>query len=80
MSGVQCQQIKVKGSEISKAVEAGCQVMIHRTAGKGFPVLLDYSLSKSIVVAAVQRVLGPTLLYARGGEKKNVARQRWRGG
>ena len=44
ISGVQCQQIKVKkndDAELSKAVEAGCQVLMQRTADSGFPVLFD---------------------------------------
>ena len=47
MTGVQCQQIKVKkndDAELSKAVEAGCRVMTQRTAGSGFPVLLESSV------------------------------------
>merc|ERR1712012_651957 len=46
MSGVQCQQIKVKkndDAELSKAVEDGCRVMMRRMAGSGFPVLLESS-------------------------------------
>ena len=80
MSGVQCQQIKVKkddDAELSKAVEDGCQVMMQRMAGSGFPVLLANnsvpSMSTSIVVAAVQRVVGPALLYTLDGQEKNEA-------
>ena len=77
MSGVQCQQIKVKKNDdakLSKAVVHGCQVMMQRTAGSGFPVLLkSYSVSKSIVVAVVQRVVGPALLYTSIGREKNEA-------
>ena len=80
MSGVQCQQIKVKkddDAELSKAVEDGCQVMMQRMAGSGFPVLLANnsvpSTSTSIVVAAVQRVAGPALLYTLDGREKNEA-------
>ena len=76
MSGVQCQQIKVKkndDAELSKAVEDGCRVMMQRTAGSGFPVLLDYTVSRSTVVAAVQRVVGPVLLYTYDGREKNEA-------
>ena len=81
MSGVQCQQIKVKrnkltkrdDAEFSKVVEDGCRVMIQRTAGRGFPVLLDNHVSTSVVVAAVQRVVGPALLYTQNGSEKNQA-------
>ena len=77
ISGVQCQQIKVKkndDAEISKAVEDGCRVMMQRTAGSGFPVLLEsYRVSTSTVVAAVQRVVGPALLYTSRGREKNEA-------
>ena len=77
MSGVQCQQIKVKRNdhaELSKAVEDGCQVMMQRTAGSGFPALLEFSnLSASTVVAAVQSVVGTALLYTGDGSKKNEA-------
>merc|ERR1712107_176403 len=76
ISGVQCQQIKVKkddDAELSKAVEAGCRVMLQRTAGSGFAVLLNGWVSKSIVVAAVQRVVGPALLYTQDGSEKNEA-------
>ena len=78
MSGIQCQQIKVKkndDAELSKAVEDGCRVMMQRTAGSGFPVLIDHSssVSRSTVVAAVQRVVGPALLYTCNGSEKNEA-------
>ena len=78
ISGVQCQQIKVKkndDAELSKAVEHGCQVMMQRMAGCGFPVLLenDASLSTPTVVATVQRVVGPALLYTYMGTEKNEA-------
>ena len=78
MSGVQCQQSKVKkndDAELSKAVEHGCQVMMQRMAGCGFPVLLenDASLSTPTVVATVQRVVGPALLYTYMGTEKNEA-------
>merc|ERR1712211_213153 len=76
MSGVQCKQIKVKNddAELSKAVEGGCQVMMQRTTSSGFPVLLDKSsVSTSIAVAVVQRVVGPALLYTRDGLEKNEA-------
>ena len=76
MSGVQCQQIIVKendDAELSKAVEHGCRMMMQRTAGSGFPVLLDYGVSGSIVVASVQRVVGPALLYTYNGKEKNEA-------
>merc|ERR1712211_159250 len=76
-SGVQCQQIKVKTgnqAELSKAVEAGCQVMLQRTAGSGFPVLIkNHHTPVWQVVAAVQRVAGPALLYTYCGAEKNEA-------
>ena len=63
--------------ELSKAVEDGCRVMMQRTAGSGFPVLLANnsvsSMSTSIVVAAVQRVVGPALLYTCDGSKNNIS-------
>ena len=75
ISGVQCQQIKVKkndDAELLKAVEDGSRVMMQRTAGSGFPVLLDsFDVSQSTVVAAVQRVVGPALLYTYHGLEKN---------
>merc|ERR1712062_211215 len=66
-------QLKVKHAELSKAVEALCQVMTQRTAGSGFPVLLDYNISITSVMAAVQRVVGPALLYTNDGKEKNEA-------
>ena len=65
-------------AELSKAVEAGCRVMRQRTARSGFPVLLDLYVSTSIVststvVAAVQRVVRPVLLYTSNGSAKNEA-------
>ena len=63
MTGVQCQQIRLKSFN-TKAVEAGSQVMIQRTAGIGFPLLIESSIvSSPRVVAAVQRVVGIALLY-----------------
>ena len=61
-------------AELSRAVEEGCRVMLQRTAGYGFPVLLDSysSLSASIVLAAVQSV-GSALLYTHDGKEKNEA-------
>ena len=78
MCGVLCQEIKVKknnDAELSKAVETGCVIMLDRTAGSGFPVLADFSkpVSRSSVVAAVQRILGTTLLYTNYGSKENEA-------
>ena len=83
MSGVQCQQIKVNKNKfkqqtdfqkLSKAVEAPCHAMMQRTVGSGFPILLESShVSRSTVVAAVQRVVGPALLYTRNGKEKNEA-------
>ena len=81
MSGLQCQQITAKNqkgrlnvAELSKAVEAGCHVMMQRTAGSGFPVLLVYtsSLEISTVVTAVQRVV-EALLYTYMGRENNEA-------
>ena len=47
---------------------------MQRTAGSSFPVLLDLSsVSISIVVAAVLRVVGPALLYTEDGKEKNEA-------
>ena len=79
MSGVKCQEIKVKkfsDAELSKAVETGCQVMLQRTAGSGFPILLrNYHLSTSSVKAAVQRVVGAALLYTNDGSEQNEAKE-----
>ena len=44
--------------------------MMQRTAGSGFPVLLFGVLTSSLV-AAVQKVVGPALLYTYNGRKKN---------
>ena len=83
MSGVQCQQIKVKkndDAELSKAVEEGCRVIMQRTAGSGFPVLLDHSssvtqtVSISTVAAAVLQCR-PALLYTHNGREKNEAKE-----
>ena len=79
MSGVECQQIKVKknnDAELSIAiVEAGCQVMMQRTGGRGFPVLLEnYSRSTTIsVMVALRRVVGEALLYTNNVKEENVA-------
>ena len=83
MSGVQCQQIKVNKNKfkqqtdfqkLSKAVEAPCHAMMQRTVGSGFPILLESShVSRSTLVAAVQRVVGPALLYTKDGREKNEA-------
>ena len=64
--------------------------MMQRMAGCGFPVLLenDASLSTPTVVATVQRVVGPALLYTYMGTEKNEATsaevenwlKRWRRG
>ena len=63
MTGVQCLQIRLKSFN-TKAVEAGSQVMIQRTAGIGFPLLIESSIvSSPSVVAAMQRVVGTALLY-----------------
>ena len=50
-------------------------MMMQRMAGCGFPVLLenDASLSTPTVVATVQRVVGPALLYTYMGTEKNEA-------
>ena len=58
MSGVDCQQVKVKKhdiAELSKTAEAKCQML----TSSGFPVLLETTFppSTSIVVAAVQKVV-----------------------
>ena len=37
------------------------------------PGLLDYGVSRSIMVAVVQRVVGPSLLYTSNGREKNEA-------
>ena len=77
MSGIECRQIKVKKNDqaaLEKAVEAACNEILVRSGGKGFPILFDYSVSVSSVVAAVQRVVGAsTLLYTyNGSQKKEV--------
>ena len=58
-------------AELSKAAEARCQML----TSSGFPVLLEttFPASTSIVVAAVQRVVGPALLYTKDGREKNEA-------
>ena len=75
MSGVHCQQLKVKKNdddELLKAVEAGCRVMMERTAGSGFPILFDFKVDKSTVVSAVYKAVGQSaLLY----KEKNDARR-----
>ena len=74
LAGVQCQQIKVKkgdDAELEKAVEDGCRAVLDRTGGRGFPVLFtddipvlfESTVSRSSVVAAVQKVVGDILLY-----------------
>ena len=50
--------------------------MLQRTAGSGFPVLLDsyFSfMSKFNVFVSMQRVVGPALLYTHNGRGKNEA-------
>ena len=48
--------------------------MMQRTVGSGFPILLESShVSRSTLVAAVQRVVGPALLYTKDGREKNEA-------
>ena len=61
--------------EIERAVEEACRNMLERTGGKGFPILMDDDVSLSNVVAAVQRVVGPsTLLYTcKNGRQKEEA-------
>ena len=76
MFGVQCQQIKVKVGEdadYKKAIKAACQEILKRTAAKGFPVLLDSFVSTSRLMAALQRVVGPVLLYTHNGGEENEA-------
>ena len=77
MSGVQCHKVKVKIGDdagLQKAIEAGGKEMLERTAGKGFPVLVDYtSVSTSCVVNAVQGFVGTTLHYTSAGSLKNTA-------
>ena len=92
MAGIECRQIKVKKSDkagIEREVEAACKEMLVRSGGKGFPLLLDFLVSLSSVVAAVQRVVGASaLLYTKDGRQKNKATEaevekwvsRWRGG
>ena len=46
--------------------------MMQRTAGSG-SVLVNYSVSKSIVATAVQRVVGPALIYTYCKNEKNDA-------
>ena len=90
MSGVQCQQIKVKksnGAKQRRTVKAACKVMLERTADRGFVILCSGSPFSS-VVAAVQKVVGGVLLYTKGGTEKNEATEadveewmrRWRRG
>ena len=82
MSGIECRQIEVwwndqaeKCREMGKAVETACkEMLLVRSGGKGFPILFDYNVSASSVVAAVQRVVGAsTLLYTKDGREKNEA-------
>ena len=47
--------------------------MIQRTAGSGFPVLLFGEKKTSILVSAVQKVVGAALLYTDSGKEKNEA-------
>ena len=47
--------------------------MLQRTAGSGFPVLLDSQNVFTPLLAAVQRVVGPALLYTSRGREKNEA-------
>ena len=63
-------------AELSIAiVEAGCQVMMQRTGGRGFPVLFEnYSRSTTIsVMVALRRVVGEALLYTNNIKEENVA-------
>ena len=74
MSGIKCRQINVKyedKADIEKGVEEACKEMLERTGGKGFPVLVAYTVSLSIVMAAVQRVVGAALLYTFDGRETN---------
>ena len=79
MSGIQCQQIKVKkgeNAELGRAVEVACKVMLERTGGKGFPLLVEYTrstVSPRSLMAGLQRVVGTVLLYTYHGRLKNEA-------
>ena len=78
VSGVQCQQVKLKSNytitELSKAIEDACTVMLQRTAGRGFPVIVDSpTVTTTSVMAAVQRVVGTALLYNCSHKDKNEA-------
>ena len=56
-------------TELQGALEHACEVMLERTAGNGFPVLVDSNAAceMSTVLAAVQRVVGAALLYTDWG-------------
>ena len=58
---------------LERAVEEACTEILERTGGKGFPVLVGSHSKQSIVVAAVQRVVGAALLYTKDGREKNEA-------
>ena len=71
ITGVQGEQIKIKqgnDAELNTAVDTAVKKMPERTAGKGFPILFDNSVKRSRVVAAVQGVIGTTLVYTRRRE------------
>ena len=68
MSSIECQEMNVNmndDTELQGALEHACEVMLERTAGNGFPVLVDSNAAcgMSRVLAAVQRVVGAALLY-----------------
>jgi len=82
MSGIQCQEIKVNsgfGAQFERAVEKACTVMLERTGGNGFPVIVEsgcrgtvFFVSQSSLLAAVQRVVvAPPLIYTQKQNKKN---------
>ena len=72
MSSIECQEMNVNmndDTELQGALEHACEVMLERTAGNGFPVLVDSNAAcgMSRVLAAVQRVVGAALLYTDWG-------------
>ena len=72
MSSIECQEMNVNmndDTELQGALEHACEVMLERTAGNGFPVLVDSNATceMSTVLAAVQRVVGAALLYTDWG-------------
>ena len=72
MSSIECQEMNVNmndDTELQGALEHACEVLLERTAGNGFPVLVDSNTSceMSTVLAAVQRIVGAALLYTDWG-------------